>query len=414
MNLAESIRIALRSLSANKLRSALTMLGIIIGVAAVIALMGVGRGAQHAIDTQINSLGTNLLFVSPGAANSEGVRQAQGSSQTLTYEDALALNDPQNLPAVAGVAPEVRAFGQVVYQGNNANTPIAGVTPDYQSVRNYNVQSGEFINQANITSRSLVAVIGANVASELFTGGEDPVGQTIRINNVPFRVIGVLESKGGSGFGNQDDQVLVPLTTAITRLQRNRFGSGNVISQISVQVVDANQMDPATQQISEVLRQRHHIRYEDDFTIRSQQDILASANQITGVMTLFLGGVAGISLLVGGIGIMNIMLVSVTERTREIGIRKAIGATRQNVLGQFLTEATILSVLGGLIGISLGAGIARLISGLQAGTVTIQAVVAPDSILLATLFSVVVGLFFGIYPAYRAAQLNPIDALRYE
>jgi putative ABC transport system permease protein len=414
MNLAESIRIALRSLSANKLRSALTMLGIIIGVAAVIALMGVGRGAQHAIDTQINSLGTNLLFVSPGAANSEGVRQAQGSSQTLTYEDALALNDPQNLPAVAGVAPEVRAFGQVVYQGNNANTPIAGVTPDYQSVRNYNVQSGEFINQANITSRSLVAVIGANVASELFTGGEDPVGQTIRINNVPFRVIGVLESKGGSGFGNQDDQVLVPLTTAITRLQRNRFGSGNVISQISVQVVDANQMDAATQQISEVLRQRHHIRYEDDFTIRSQQDILASANQITGVMTLFLGGVAGISLLVGGIGIMNIMLVSVTERTREIGIRKAIGATRQNVLGQFLTEATILSVLGGLIGIALGAGIARLISGLQAGTVTIQAVVAPDSILLATLFSVVVGLFFGIYPAYRAAQLNPIDALRYE
>jgi putative ABC transport system permease protein len=414
MNLAESIRIALRSLSANKLRSALTMLGIIIGVAAVIALMGVGRGAQHAIDTQINSLGTNLLFVSPGAANSEGVRQAQGSSQTLTYEDALALNDPQNLPAVAGVAPEVRAFGQVVYQGNNANTPIAGVTPDYQGVRNYNVQSGEFINQANITSRSLVAVIGANVASELFTGGEDPVGQTIRINNVPFRVIGVLESKGGSGFGNQDDQVLVPLTTAITRLQRNRFGSGNVISQISVQVVDANQMDLATQQISEVLRQRHHIRYEDDFTIRSQHDILASANQITGVMTLFLGGVAGISLLVGGIGIMNIMLVSVTERTREIGIRKAIGATRQNVLGQFLTEATILSVLGGLIGIALGAGIARLVSGLQAGTVTIQAVVAPDSILLATLFSVVVGLFFGIYPAYRAAQLNPIDALRYE
>jgi len=224
----------------------------------------------------------------------------------------------------------------------------------------------------------------------------------------------VLESKGGSGFGNQDDQILVPLTTAITRLQRNRFGSGNVISQISVQVVDANQMDAATQQISEVLRQRHHIRYEDDFTIRSQQDILASANQITGVMTLFLGGVAGISLLVGGIGIMNIMLVSVTERTREIGIRKAIGATRRNVLGQFLTEATILSVLGGLIGIALGAGIARLISGIQTGTVTIQAVVAPDSILLATLFSLMVGLFFGIYPAYRAAQLNPIDALRYE
>jgi putative ABC transport system permease protein len=413
VNLMESVRIALRSLSANKLRSTLTMLGIIIGVAAVIALMSIGRGAQHAIDSQITSMGTNLLFVSPGAVSSEGVRQAQGSAQTLTYEDALALNDPQNLPAVAGVAPEVRSFGQVVYLGNNVNTQIVGVTPDYESVRNYQVQSGEFINQANINARSLVAVIGANVANTLFNG-QDPVGQSVRINNVAFRVIGVLVAKGGSGFGNQDDQILVPLTTAMTRLRRDRFGGGNVVSQITVQVVDANQIDAATQQISEVLRQRHHVRYEDDFTIRSQQDILASANQITGVMTLFLGGVAGISLLVGGIGIMNIMLVSVTERTREIGIRKAIGATRHNVLWQFLTEATILSVLGGLIGIALGAGLARLISGIPMGTVTLQPVVALDSILLATLFSLMVGLFFGIYPAFRAAQLNPIEALRYE
>jgi putative ABC transport system permease protein len=414
MNLAESIRIAVRSLASNKLRSTLTMLGVIIGVAAVIALMSVGRGAQAAIDSQIKSLGTNLLFVSPGAVSSAGVRQAQGSAQSLTYEDALALNDPVNLPAVAGVAPQVQAFGQVVYQGNNINTQIVGVTPDYQTVRNTNVGTGEFINQANITARSLVAVIGANVASTLFTGGEDPIGQTIRINNVPFRVIGVLESKGGSGFGNQDDQILVPLTAALARLQRNRFGSGNVVSQISVQATDANQLDAATQQISEVLRVRHHVRYEDDFTIRSQQDMLASANQITGIMTLFLGGVAGISLLVGGIGIMNIMLVSVTERTREIGIRKAIGATRRNVLGQFLTEATILSVLGGLIGIALGAGLARLISGISIGSSTLQPVVGIDSVLLATLFSLMVGLFFGIYPAYRAAQLNPIDALRYE
>jgi putative ABC transport system permease protein len=413
VNLMESVRIALRSLSANKLRSTLTMLGIIIGVAAVIALMSIGRGAQHAIDSQITSMGTNLLFVSPGAVSSEGVRQAQGSAQTLTYEDALALNDPQNLPAVAGVAPEVRSFGQVVYLGNNVNTQLVGVTPDYESVRNYQVQSGEFINQANINARSLVAVIGANVANTLFNG-QDPVGQSVRINNVAFRVIGVLVAKGGSGFGNQDDQILVPLTTAMTRLRRDRFGGGNVVSQITVQVVDANQIDAATQQISEVLRQRHHVRYEDDFTIRSQQDILASANQITGVMTLFLGGVAGISLLVGGIGIMNIMLVSVTERTREIGIRKAIGATRHNVLWQFLTEATILSVLGGLIGIALGAGLARLISGIPMGTVTLQPVVALDSILLATLFSLMVGLFFGIYPAFRAAQLNPIEALRYE
>ena len=413
MDLMESVRIALRSLAANKLRSALTMLGIIIGVAAVIALMGVGRGAQAAIDSQIKSLGTNLLFVSPGAVSSEGVRQAQGTAQSLTYEDAIALSDPQNLPAVAAVAPEVRAVGQVVYQGNNVNTQIVGVTPEYGPVRNYNVQSGEFINQANVNSRSLVAVLGANVANTLFNGG-DPVGQSIRINNVTFRVIGLLESKGGSGFGNQDDQVLVPLTTAQSRLQRSRSGAGNVVSQISVQVADSNQMDLAIQQISEVLRVRHHVRYEDDFTIRSQQDMLASANQITGVLTLFLGGVAGISLLVGGIGIMNIMLVSVTERTREIGIRKAIGATRSNVLAQFLTEATILSVLGGLIGIAVGAGIARLIAGFPMGSVTLKPVVALDSILLATLFSLMVGLFFGIYPAFRAARLNPIDALRYE
>jgi putative ABC transport system permease protein len=413
VNLLESVRIALRSLSANKLRSALTMLGIIIGVAAVIALMSVGRGAQHAIDSQIKSMGTNLLFVSPGSVSSEGVRQAQGSAQTLTYEDALAIGDQQNLPAVAAAAPEVRTFGQVVYLGNNVNTQIVGVTPDYESVRNYQVQSGEFINQANVTARSLVALLGANVANTLFNG-EDPVGQSVRINNVTFRVIGLLEAKGGSGFGNQDDQVLVPLTTALSRLQRNRSGGGNVVSQVSVQVVDANQMDAAIQQIGDVLRQRHHIRYEDDFTIRSQQDMLASANQITGVMTLFLGGVAGISLLVGGIGIMNIMLVSVTERTREIGIRKAIGATRRNVLWQFLTEATILSVLGGLIGIAVGIGIARLISSIPMGTVSLQPVVGLDSVLMATLFSLVVGLFFGIYPAFRAAQLNPIDALRYE
>jgi putative ABC transport system permease protein len=414
MNISESIRIALRSLSANKLRSTLTMLGVIIGVAAVIALMSIGRGAQASIDNQINSLGTNLLFVSPGAANSGGVRQAEGSAETLTYQDALALSDPVNLPAVAAVAPQVQSFGQAVYLGNNTNAPVIGVTPPYQVVRNYTVADGDFISDANVTARSQVAVIGANVAAELFTNGQEPVGQSIRINNLPFRVIGVLKSSGGGGFGSQDDQILVPLTTAMARLERNRSAIGDVVSQISVEAVSANQMTAATQQIEAVLRQRHHILYTDDFTIRSQQDILASANQITGIFTLFLGGVAGISLLVGGIGIMNIMLVSVTERTREIGIRKAIGATRRNVLGQFLTEATILSVLGGLIGIAVGAGIARLISGIPMGGSTLQPVVAGDSIVLATLFSLMVGLFFGIYPAYRAAQLNPIDALRYE
>jgi putative ABC transport system permease protein len=413
MNLTESIRIALTSLTANKLRAALTMLGVIIGVAAVIALMGVGRGAQAAIDSRINSMGTNLLFVSPGSTNEGGVQTAQGSAQTLTYEDALALVDPQNAPAVAAVAPEMDSFGQVVFMGNNVNTRILGVTPDYSAVRNYQVAEGDFITQANVQARSSVAILGANVASSLF-GDTDPVGQSVRINNISFRVVGVLTAKGGGGFGNQDDQVLVPITTAMARLQRNRSGAGNTINQISVQVVSAGQMDAATQQIGEILRQRHHIRFNDDFTIRSQADLLASANQITGILTLFLGGVAGISLLVGGIGIMNIMLVSVTERTREIGIRKAIGATRRNVLVQFLTEATILSVMGGLIGVGLGVIIAHFVSGINMGSSQIQAVVAPDSILLATLFALAVGLFFGIYPAYRAAALNPIDALRYE
>jgi putative ABC transport system permease protein len=413
MTIIESIRIALVSLSANKLRSALTMLGIIIGVAAVIALMGVGRGAQQAIDSQINSMGTNLIFISPGAVSQGGVRSSQGSAQTLTYDDAVALAT-SGLSAVAAVAPEVRTFGQVVYMGNNINTQIVGVTPEYETVRNYRVQAGEFINAGNVTARSTVAVIGANIMTTLFNG-EDPIGQTIRINNVGFKVIGVLEAKGGGGFGNQDDQILVPLTTVNARLQRGNFRGSNLVSQISVQATDASQINLAIQQVSEVLRERHKIRFEDDFTVRSQQDLLSTANQITGVLTLFLGGVAGISLLVGGIGIMNIMLVSVTERTREIGIRKAIGATRNNILAQFLTEATVLSIFGGLIGIATGAVIARVISSAPiGGTLVLNSVVGMDSILLATLFATAVGLFFGIYPAYRAASLNPIDALRYE
>jgi putative ABC transport system permease protein len=415
MNLIESLRIALVSLAANKLRSALTMLGIIIGVAAVIALMGVGRGASAAIDSQINSMGTNLLFVTPGSTSTSGVRSAQGSAQSLTYEDAKALADPENgLTAVAAVAPQVGAFGQVVYKDNNVNTQIIGATSDFATVRNYEVENGEFITDANVQTKQAVAVVGATVAADLFTEGQDPVGQSVRINNIPFKIVGVLVSKGGSGMGNQDDQVIVPITTAMARLSRNRYGSSNTVSQISVQAAGKDQIDTAIEQISTLLRTRHNVRYEDDFTVQSQADILASATAITDVLTLFLGGVAGISLLVGGIGIMNIMLVSVTERTREIGIRKAIGATRKNVLAQFLTEATVLSVLGGLIGVAAGAGIAQLISGVSIGSMTLQPVINLDSILLATLFSLVVGLFFGIYPAFRASSLNPIDALRYE
>jgi putative ABC transport system permease protein len=415
MNLVESLRIALNSLAANKLRSALTMLGIIIGVAAVISLMGVGRGASAAIDSQINSMGTNLLFVTPGSTSESGVRTAQGSAQSLTYEDAEALADPeQGLTAVAAVAPQVGTFGQAVYKGNNVNTQVLGVTPEYASVRNYEVAYGDFITDANVQTKQAVVVLGAGVVEDLFADGTDPVGQTVRINNISFKVVGVLESKGGSGMGSQDDQILVPITTAMARLSRSRYGASNTVSQISVQVVSEDQIDTATEEISAVLRTRHNISGEDDFTIQNQEDMLESATAITDVLTLFLGGVAGISLLVGGIGIMNIMLVSVTERTREIGIRKAIGAARKTVLAQFLTEATVLSVGGGLLGVALGAGIAQLISGLSVGSMTLQPSIDLDSVLLATLFSLAVGLFFGIYPAYRASSLNPIEAMRYE
>jgi len=422
MRIQESIKVAMRSLLANKLRSGLTMLGIIIGVAAVVSLMGIGRGAQRAIDAQIGSMGTNLLFVSPGAASLQGVRQAVGTAQTLTYEDALALMDPQRAPAVVAVAPELRSFGQAVYLGNNINTQIVGVTPDYEHVRNFQVQEGEFITQQELVARSSVAVLGVNVVNSLFAG-ENPIGQTIRINNVPFRVVGVLQPKGGGGFGNQDDVIVVPLTTMLARLQRQRslggggsFGGsgGNRVSQISVQVASPAQMDEAIQQISAILRERHHIRYEDDFTIHSQQELLQTASQVTGLLTIFLGGIAGISLVVGGIGIMNIMLVSVTERTREIGIRKAVGARRRDILLQFLVEAAVISVLGGIIGNVVGAGVAALIGRIPTGGLQLRSVVTVDSILLATLFSIAVGLFFGIYPATRAAALNPIEALRYE
>ncbi len=410
MNVFESVHIALRSLSANKLRSALTMLGIIIGVMAVIAMLSIGRGAQAAITNQINSIGTNLLFVRPGATQQGGVRAAEGSAATLTIEDAQALD---GLPDVVGVAPEVDSFGQVAFLGNNENARILGVTPEYVDTLNANVADGDFVTSANVTARSAVAVLGAQIAQDLFNSGE-PVGQSVRINGQTFRVVGVMQAKGGTGFLNADTQVFVPLTTALSRLSRGgQFRGATSVSDINVKITDPSVQNDVLQNISAVLDQRHHVA-QDDFTIQSQQDILNTANQVTGILTIFLGGVAAVSLVVGGIGIMNIMLVSVTERTSEIGIRKAIGARKRDILTQFLTEATILSVTGGVIGIIMGALIARLISGLQLGASTLNTVVDPDSVLLAVVFSVAVGLFFGSYPANRAASLHPIDALRYE
>jgi putative ABC transport system permease protein len=414
MDPRESLLTALRSLRANKVRAALTMLGIIIGVAAVIAMLSIGQGAQAMITEQIEGLGSNLIYVFPGTLEQGGIRQASGSARTLTYEDALALADPLACPSVAAVAPEVSLTGQVVYKAQNINALISGVTPEYALVRNYQVAYGEFLAPEHISGRSLVAVLGSGIAETLY-GGLDPVGQTVRINNITFRVIGVLVSKGGSGFGSQDDVVLVPLTTAQTRLGRTFVRGGTAVSSISVQAVDAASIDLAIEEISEVLRQRHRIRFDDDFMVLNQADILSIANQITGVLTIFLGGVAAISLLVGGIGIMNIMLVSVTERTREIGIRKAVGAKRRDILAQFLTEATMLSVTGGLVGILLGWTLASVISQISASSGTpINTVLSADSVLLATGFSLCVGLFFGIYPAMRAASLHPIEALRYE
>jgi putative ABC transport system permease protein len=415
MNPIESLRIALVSLTANKLRSALTMLGVIIGVASVIALMAIGRGASAGITDRISSMGTNLLFVTSGSTTTSGVRSAMGSAATLTYQDALALVDPDNAPAVAAVAPQVETFGQLVYKSNNSMTRVIGTTADFATVRDTAVAEGDFITDAQVKSKATVVVLGSGVVEDLFTEGQSPIGQNIRINNINFKVVGVLEAKGGTGMGNQDDQVIVPITTAMSRLSRSRTATGTTVSQVNVQVADEKLMDAATVQIGDILRQRHNVGVgEEDFTVQSQESLLESATQITDMLTFFLGGVAGISLLVGGIGVMNIMLVSVTERTREIGIRKAIGATRQNVLWQFLSEATLLSVMGGLIGVALGWGIAKLLSGLSLGSSTITAVVQLDSVLLATGFALATGLFFGIYPAYRAASLNPIEALHYE
>ena len=417
MNLQVSLRIALRALGANKLRAGLTMLGMIIGVGAVIAMVSIGNGAQQSVTSQIQSMGTNLLFIRAGAAQSSGVASSQGTRPTLTYDDALAIAGSADLP-IAGVAPEQSPFAQVLANGTNVNPRVLGTTPDYSSVRNAKVARGEFVTRESVDARSLVAVLGSTVATNLFGDG-DPVGQTIKVSvqgraGVNFRVIGVLEAKGGTGMGSQDDQIIIPLTTMMQRINASRTAQGGQnVSTINVQVASQDRIEAATAAIGDLLRARHRVN-EDDFTIQSQADTLAAMTQVTGVMTLLLGAIAGISLVVGGIGIMNIMLVSVTERTREIGIRKAVGAKRQDILLQFLVESMIVSVLGGGIGVAIGAGVSRLISGISFSGSTITASVTPDSVLLAFGVSAAIGVFFGIYPAMRAASLHPIQALRYE
>jgi putative ABC transport system permease protein len=415
------MRVALRALVANKLRTILTMLGIVIGVGAVITMMSVGQGAQTQVTQSIRSMGTNLLFVRPGSTNQGGVRSAAGSAQTLTLEDAEALANPANAPSIALVAPEANSFVQVIAGGSNVNTRVTGTTPEYQEVRNIRPVAGEFITHQHVDRVALVVVLGANVAEQLF-GAADPIGQSIRVaagtgsqaRALTFRVIGVMERKGGTGFGNQDDQIYVPITTLQRRLVSQRSAIGQrTVQTINVQVADEKLMAQAVEEIGEVLRRRHRVA-QDDFTILSQEDMLATANQVTGVMTILLGSIAGISLIVGGIGIMNIMLVSVTERTREIGIRKAVGARRRDIMLQFLIEALTVSLAGGALGLLLGVAGAHAIGSLNVNGQQVSTVVPLEAIILAVAVSAVIGIAFGLYPATRAARLNPIEALRYE
>jgi putative ABC transport system permease protein len=399
---------ALQSLAANKLRSGLTILGIVIGVAAVIAMISIGRGAQDTITGSIQGIGTNLLFVFRGG--SEDVR----NPQPVTLGDAEAMADKFQAPSVEGVAPILQGNAKVTFGKESHLTQISGVSPDYSSVRNIKVTEGDFITEDQILGQASVALLGPDTADKLFGRKEGVVGETIRIEGQPFRVTGVLESKGGSSFSNQDDRVLIPLTTAQSRLLRR--STRDRVDLIMVQAINAQSVPLANDEISEILRNRHRTAIgADDFTVFTQQDFLDTAKTITQVLTIFLGGIAAISLLVGGIGIMNIMLVSVTERTREIGLRKALGARRIDILIQFLTESSVLSLIGGVIGIALGWTISYIVGRIAAAN---QAAINPsmglDIVLIATLFSTAVGLFFGLYPANRAASLEPVEALRYE
>lgn len=401
----ESVSIAIAALLSNKLRSILTMLGIIIGVGAVIVMISIGMGVRQNVTNSIASLGSNMLIVTPGSANKGGVRSAAGSNQSLKLDDAEAIQ--KRIKDIDYVAPTVNSSYQVVYGNQNWNTSVYGVTPDYMKIRSLTVASGFFITNADDNSRNRVAVIGSTVATNLF-GTKNPVGSNIRIHNQPFKVIGVLESKGQSSMGSdQDDVVLVPLKTAQERLMGITY-----IRSINIQVTNTNDMDAVQEQVETLLRQRHHIRTgeDDDFNVRNLTSIMETMSSTTTMLTLFLGSIAAISLLVGGIGIMNIMMVSVTERTREIGIRKALGATFKDIMTQFLIESVVIGVAGGLLGVFFGVSISLLISHFSTFTTYITA--AP--IILSFTFSVGTGLFFGIYPAKKAARLDPIEALRYE
>ena len=405
-----SMKIALRALKVNRMRSALTMLGIIIGVAAVIAMVAVGAGATARIEEQIQSIGSNLIIVLPGSISSNGVRLGSGAVVTLSEDDAKAI--AAECPSVSAVAPTVRGGVQVVYGSNNWATSVQGVTPDYMAIRDYTMMSGQFFTEQDVDAAAKVAVLGETVARSLF-GDSDSTGQVVIIKNVPFTVAGVLTPKGQSPSGqDQDDVILLPITTAKQKVLGTSKANAKAVGALMVQAIGPQAMDQALEEMDGLLRERHKILpgLDADFTVRNLTEVFAAQETSARVMSILLGAIASVSLIVGGIGIMNIMLVSVTERTREIGLRLAVGAKTRDILSQFLVEAVTLSLLGGVIGILVGLAASLLISYFAQWST----VVSPLSIMMAFVFSALVGVFFGYYPARKAAFLDPIDALRYE
>jgi putative ABC transport system permease protein len=408
--LLTSSRIALRALQVNRTRSALTMLGIIIGVGAVIAMVGVGAGATERIQAQIQSIGSNLIIVLPGSISSNGVRLGSGGVATLTTDDAKAIAD--ECPSVALTAPTVRGGVQVVYGSNNWATVVQGVTPDYMTLRDYTMMSGQFFTTQDVDASAKVAVLGETVADNLF-GDNDPTGQVIIIKNVPFTVAGVLTPKGQSPTGqDQDDVILLPISTATQKVLGVNKANAKAVGSVMVQAINPQAIDQAIQEMDALLRERHRILpgLDDDFSVRNLTEVFAAQESSAQVMAVLLGAIASVSLIVGGIGIMNIMLVSVTERTREIGLRLAVGAKRRDILSQFLVEAMTLSLLGGIIGILVGVATSFSISYFAQWSTDIGVL----AVAVSFLFSALVGVFFGYYPARTAAFLNPIEALRYE